>query len=193
MTDPASDHLHQSLFPSAETTLWLSQYLTEAVGTHGHDGHPHEDVETGHQDADQVRVAVESHPDGHQQREGVDQAVHEADPVHLGHGDGAEAEVEEDDDQAHPAWDTPRPWHRLPALDRVWVKAPGVSGSAAKQPGVESLEVAAKESAHKADVEQEDRQPDTGNPHGQKFAKTGLRTLIRITWKRRNLLEFAIL
>ena len=147
MTDPASDHLHQSLFPSAETTLGLSQYLTEAVGTHGHDGHPHEDVETGHQDADQVRVAVESHPDGHQQREGVDQAVHEADPVHLGHGDGPEAEVEEDDDQAHPAWDTPGPGHRLPALDRVWVKAPGVSGSAAEQPGVEGLEVAAKESA----------------------------------------------
>ena len=88
--------------------MTISQYLTEAVSTHGHDGHPHQDVEAGHQDTHQVCVTVKSHPDGDQQREGVDQAVHEADPVHLGHGDGAEAEVEEDDHQTQPARDIPR-------------------------------------------------------------------------------------
>ena len=161
-----------------------SQYLTQTVGTHRHHGHAHEDVEAGHEDAGQVRVAVYGHPDGHQQREGVHEAVHEADPVHVGHGEGAQAEVQEDDHQAHPARDPPWPRHGLPALDRVRIQAPVIPPAAADQLVVKSLQVAAEESSHQADVEQEDRQPDTGNPHGQKFAKTGLRALIRITWKR---------
>ena len=165
-------------------TRGLSQYLTETVCTHRHHGHAHEDVEAGHEDTGQVRVAVYGHPDGHQQREGVHEAVHEADPVHVGHGEGAQAEVQQDDHQAQPAGNPPRPRQGLPALDRVRVQAPVIPPAAADQLVVETLQVAAKESAHQADVEQEDRQPDTGNPHGQKFAKTGLRPLIRITWER---------
>ena len=73
----------------------------------------------------------------------------------------------------------------------VRVETPAISAAAADQLVVESLEVAAEESADQTDVEQENGKPDTGNPHGEKFAKTGLRTLIRITWKR-VLLEFSV-
>ena len=75
----------------------VGQWHSSDIREWADDGHPHQDVEAGHQDTHQVRVTVESHPYSDKQREGVDQAVHEADPVHLGHGDGAEAEVEEDD------------------------------------------------------------------------------------------------
>ena len=73
----------------------------------------------------------------------------------------------------------------------VRVETPVIAAAAADQLVVEGLEVAAEESADQTDVEQENRQPNTGNPHGEKFAKTGLRTLIRITWKR-VLLEFSV-
>ena len=68
-------------------------YLAETICTHGHDCYTNEDVDTGHDDTDDVSVAVEGDSDGDEEREGVEETVNHGDIMNTGHDDSAKHQV----------------------------------------------------------------------------------------------------
>ena len=166
-------------------------YLTETVGTHWHDGHTDEDVDAGDNDTEDVCVTVERDTDGDHQGEGVEEPIDDGDVVHLGHGEGAQGQVQHHYGPAQPPGHPqggrrggpllgPLPW------PGVW--PPGAAGHLV----VEGLQVAAQEPAHQADVEQEDWQPDTSDADGEQLAHSRPGALVGVACNMETILELYI-
>ena len=121
----------------------------EAEAAHGDQCRAQDDVEAGQQDAEEVSVAVQGDSDGDQEGEGVEQGVYHVGLVEVGHENGAQQEVHQEDQQTHPGRHPLLPVLRLPAAEEPVV-----------QTVVQSLQVAGQQSPHQADVQQEYRQSE---------------------------------
>ena len=104
-----------------------------------------------------------------------------------GHHDGAQSQIEQDDQQTQPT----RHWNRspllpllpaplLPPLPLLPLLCP--KGAAAEQLVVSELEVSAEEPAHQPAVEQEYRQTEGGDTDRQELTKAAPGTLVGITY-----------
>ena len=93
--------------------------------------------------------------------------------MEVRHDDGAQDEVEEEDDQAHQGG------HSLPLSPLLGVLPP----PAAEDLVVEVLQVVAQEPAHQHHVQQEYRQTDGGDADGEELAQSRARTPVGITWR----------
>lgn len=137
------------------------EVLAKTVAAHGDEGHAENDVETGDHDTEEVGLIVQGHSDGDEEREGVEERVYHVCLVEVGHDDGAQPEVEEEDHQAHQGGHSLL-LSPLPAL---------LPPPAAEDLVVEGLQVVAQEPADQHHVEQEYRQTDGGDTDGQELAQ----------------------
>ena len=136
------------------------QVLTETVGAHGHDGHAQDDVDAGEEDAEQVRVTVQSYSNGDHEREGVEETINQTDIMDMTHQQSAQHQVEQDGEETEPAGHLPPVFSWL--LAQISRLSPG-SSVAAHNLVVECLQVSAQESANQAYVEEEYWETNAGD------------------------------
>ena len=162
------------------------QVPAETESAHRHEGHAQDDVEAGGQDAQQAGLAVQRHPDGDQEGEGVEEGVHHVGPVYEGHHHRPQAQVEQDDHQTQPAGHWPLvlppvvpPPPLLPLQPPLLLALPP---PAAEELVVGQLQLAAQESSHQPTVEEEYWETNGGDTDREQLTKAASGALVRITY-----------